>query len=148
MEGLVNSITQNLQGVVSKEMIVFIISMMPVLELRGGLLAASILNVPYIKALIICVVGNLLPIPFVLFFIEKIVILGTGFICRDTVARNGSMDRFACSRTPAYEEKESDSCNTYRSSYGLSDHVYCFIRYTRKYHTIKVFERMIQEKHP
>ena len=73
MEGLVNSITQNLQGVVSKEMIVFIISMMPVLELRGGLLAASILNVPYIKALIICVVGNLLPIPFVLFFIEKIV---------------------------------------------------------------------------
>ena len=74
MEGLVNSITQNLQGVVSKEMIVFIISMMPILELRGGLLAASILNVPYIKALIICVVGNLLPIPFVLFFIEKIVI--------------------------------------------------------------------------
>ena len=74
MEGLVNSITQNLQGVVSKEMIVFIISMMPVLELRGGLLAASLLNVTYIKALIICIVGNLLPIPFVLFFIEKIVI--------------------------------------------------------------------------
>ncbi len=75
MEGLVNTITQSLSGVLSKEAIVFIISMMPVLELRGGLLAASLLNVPYLKALCICVIGNLIPIPFVLFFIEKIVLM-------------------------------------------------------------------------
>ncbi|SFG57270.1 COG2426 family protein [Oribacterium sp. WCC10] len=75
METLVDFLTQNLKGLLSKEAIVFVISMMPVLELRGGLLAASFLNVEYLKALTICIIGNLLPIPFVLLFIEKIVIL-------------------------------------------------------------------------
>ena len=43
---------------------------MPILELRGGLLAASLLDVEYIRAAIICVVGNVLPIPFVLLFLR------------------------------------------------------------------------------
>lgn len=75
MDSLVNFLTENMRGVLSRESVVFIISMMPVLELRGGLLAASLLDVEYLKALMICVIGNLLPIPFVLLFIEKIVIL-------------------------------------------------------------------------
>lgn len=75
MDSLVNFLTENMSGVLSRESVVFIISMMPVLELRGGLLAASLLDVEYLKALMICVIGNLLPIPFVLLFIEKIVIL-------------------------------------------------------------------------
>lgn len=73
MNNLVTSITQSLSGVLSKEAIVFIISMMPILELRGGLLAASILNVEYLKALLICITGNIIPIPFVLLFIEKLI---------------------------------------------------------------------------
>ncbi len=75
MDSLVNILTENMRGILSRESVVFIISMMPVLELRGGLLAASILDVTYLKALLICIIGNLLPIPFVLLFIEKIVIL-------------------------------------------------------------------------
>ena len=75
MDSLVNFLTENMSGVLSRESVVFIISMMPVLELRGGLLAASLLDVEYLKALMICIIGNLLPIPFVLLFIEKIVIL-------------------------------------------------------------------------
>lgn len=73
MEELVTFFAERLLGVVSKELIVFIISMLPVLELRGGLLAASILEVPYLKALLLCIIGNILPIPFLLLFIERLV---------------------------------------------------------------------------
>ena len=73
MESLVSFFTTKLSGILSREMIVFLISLMPVLELRGGLLAASILNLPYLRALPICIAGNLLPIPFVLIFIRRII---------------------------------------------------------------------------
>ena len=52
--------------------IIFIISLMPVLELRGGLIAAAILQVNWWIAFPICVIGNMLPIPFELLFIRKI----------------------------------------------------------------------------
>ena len=57
---------------VNKELVIFVISLMPILELRGGLLAASLLKVPYLRALVICILGNVLPIPFVLLFLEMI----------------------------------------------------------------------------
>ncbi len=50
----------------------FIISLFPVLELRGGMIAAYILGVPFIQAFIVCFIGNMLPIPFILLFIRKI----------------------------------------------------------------------------
>lgn len=74
MNNLINFITSELIGKISKEAIVFIISLMPILELRGGLIAASLLNVEYFRALIISIIGNILPIPFILLFIEKILI--------------------------------------------------------------------------
>ncbi len=48
--------------------------MVPILELRGGLLAAgpAILDVPMWEAIPICIVGNLIPIPFILLLITKI----------------------------------------------------------------------------
>jgi uncharacterized membrane protein len=45
---------------------------MPILELRGGLIAASLLGVDLVRSIIICVIGNLLPIPFILLLITKI----------------------------------------------------------------------------
>ena len=71
MEGLIQSIISALGGVPA-EIVVFIISLCPILELRGGLIAASILHVDMWKAIPICVIGNILPIPFILLFIEKI----------------------------------------------------------------------------
>jgi uncharacterized membrane protein len=56
----------------SAELVVFIISLLPILELRGGLVAAAIVGVEWYVALPICIVGNILPIPFVLLFIRKI----------------------------------------------------------------------------
>lgn len=55
-----------------KEILVFIISLLPILELRGGLLAASILGLDPLPSYIITMVGNLIPIPFILWFITKI----------------------------------------------------------------------------
>mgnify|MGYP006978703289 CR=1 FL=1 len=40
----------------------FIISMIPLLELRGGLLAASLLKISAAKAIPLCIVGNIIPI--------------------------------------------------------------------------------------
>lgn len=54
------------------EIAIFIISMLPVLELRGGLIAAAVLGVDFWIAFPICVIGNMLPIPFILLFIRKI----------------------------------------------------------------------------
>ena len=48
--------------------------MVPILELRGGLLAAgpASLDIPQWQAIPICIVGNLIPIPFILLLITKI----------------------------------------------------------------------------
>ena len=56
----------------SKELLVFLISMVPILECRGGLLAAAGLGVDIMKAVPICIIGNLLPVPFILWFITPI----------------------------------------------------------------------------
>lgn len=55
---------------IGREILVFIISCMPILELRGGLLAASLLGLNPVVSYIICVIGNILPIPFILWFVE------------------------------------------------------------------------------
>ena len=72
METLMSAVIGALSGKASREMIVFIISMIPILELRGGLLAASVLNIDIVRALWICIVGNLIPVPFILLLITPI----------------------------------------------------------------------------
>ena len=71
MNGIMNWIAQTFAGW-NHELVIFIISLFPILELRGGLIAAALLQVPYAKALIICMIGNIIPIPFILLLIEKI----------------------------------------------------------------------------
>ena len=76
MESLV-SFFIDLFGGINKDIVIFIISLMPILELRGGLIAASLLHVEFVRAVIICVVGNVLPIPVVLLFLKEVLdILG------------------------------------------------------------------------
>ena len=71
-ETLVAWFTTNLTGILSEELIVFVISMMPILELIGCLIASALFKIPMVKAIIICVIGNLIPIPFILAFITPI----------------------------------------------------------------------------
>ncbi len=54
------------------ELTVFIMSMIPLVELRGGILAAKVLGLDLIPAFLICAAGTMLPIPFILLFIRKI----------------------------------------------------------------------------
>lgn len=72
MESAVQTIVDGLGGRVSKELIVFIVSMIPVLELRGSLLAAGFLKMNFASSYIMAVLGNMVPIPFLLLFIDKI----------------------------------------------------------------------------
>ena len=72
MDGIANSIVTALDGKIAPELIAFIVSLLPILELRGGLIAAKIMGIEFWKAFVICYVGNMLPIPFILLFIRKI----------------------------------------------------------------------------
>lgn len=69
MVGLFGGLTSLKYG---KELIIFIISMMPILELRGGLIAATLLSLKGIPSFIICFLGNIIPIPFILWFITPL----------------------------------------------------------------------------
>ncbi len=72
VETIVNTITTFLQDKVPEELIAFVISLLPVLECRGGMIAARLMEIPFLKAFLICYLGNMLPIPFIILFIRKI----------------------------------------------------------------------------
>ena len=72
MDSLVTSLTDFFKSWLSPEVIIFIVSLLPILELRGGLIAAAILGVDWSIAFPICVIGNVLPIPVIILFIRKI----------------------------------------------------------------------------
>ena len=75
-EKIVNAILGTFGGLATiaygKEILVFIISLMPILELRGGLLAAALLGLDPIPSYIISIIGNVLPVPFILLLINKV----------------------------------------------------------------------------
>ena len=54
-----------------KYLIAFLVSMVPLIELRGGVPIAQAMGIPEIPALIVCVIGNLIPVPFIYFFARK-----------------------------------------------------------------------------
>lgn len=76
MENIINTIINIFSGLGSlkygKELLVFLISLLPILELRGGLLAASLLGVNPVSAYIVSIIGNVIPVPFILLLINKI----------------------------------------------------------------------------
>ncbi|MBQ4563338.1 MAG: small multi-drug export protein [Lachnospiraceae bacterium] len=72
MTSIIEWFTATLSDYISREAVIFIISLLPILELRGGLLAAKLLGVGILQAIPICVLGNIIPIPFILLFIKKI----------------------------------------------------------------------------
>ena len=70
-ETLAQSLVEMLRGI-PPEAIIFIISMIPILELRGGLIAAALLQIPVARALPICIIGNLIPVPFILLLLTPV----------------------------------------------------------------------------
>lgn len=72
MESVATWFASTLGQHVSAQVVIFITSLIPILECRGGLIVASLLKVNIWQAIPICVIGNIIPIPFILFFIKKI----------------------------------------------------------------------------
>ena len=66
---------------------VFFISMVPLLELRGAIPIAVGMGIEPIRAIVVCAIGNLLPVPVIYFFARKFLLWGLdkpyiGGICR------------------------------------------------------------------
>ena len=72
MQSLVDWYNGSLGSFMPKEVFVFLVSMLPIIELRGGLVVASLLKIPLLEANILCIIGNIIPIPFILLLIKKV----------------------------------------------------------------------------
>ena len=62
---------------IGKYLWVFLISMVPIIELRGAIPVAVGMGLPLIPSYIICIIGNMLPVPFIYFFARKVLIWGS-----------------------------------------------------------------------
>ena len=76
MNKLVTGIIALFSGLTSsllaKRILILLISMTPILELRGGILAAALLDMNPLESYLICVLGNIIVIPIALFILELI----------------------------------------------------------------------------
>ena len=55
-----------------KYLLCFLVSMVPLVELRGAIIMAVGMDLNYLTALAVCVVGNMLPVPIIYFFARKV----------------------------------------------------------------------------
>ena len=59
-----------------KYLTVFFISMVPLLELRGGVPIAIGMDIHWLPAIIVCCIGNILPVPIIYLFARKVLLWG------------------------------------------------------------------------
>ncbi|MCR5214592.1 MAG: small multi-drug export protein [Eubacterium sp.] len=59
--------------------IIFLISMVPLIELRGAILYAIGANLNIPLSYVICIIGNMLPVPIIFFFARKVLLWGDKF---------------------------------------------------------------------
>ena len=57
-------------------LLVFLISMVPLIELRGAIPYSVVWNIPLYIAFPLAIIGNMLPVPFIYFFARKILVWG------------------------------------------------------------------------
>lgn len=93
-----------LKSDISKELIVIIVSVLPVFELRGALpIAINLFHMPWYWALGLAIIGNMIPVPFLLLFLESIAKVisrwGSGrrlveWVFQHTRQRSGVIERY------------------------------------------------------
>ena len=59
-----------------KYLLVFFVSMVPLVELRGAVPMAAAMDLDYWTSLVVCVIGNMLPVPVIYFFARKVLLWG------------------------------------------------------------------------
>ena len=73
MSELINSFADFIRSFgVPDYLVIFIISLFPILELRGGLVAAAVLKLKLIPSFIVCFLGNILPVYFIVKYAQPI----------------------------------------------------------------------------
>lgn len=90
-----------------KYLIVFLVSMVPIVELRGAMPIALGMDIPYWLAMIICVVGNMIPVPIIYFFARKFLIWGAnqqyiGKICNFFLVKGEKAGQKLVAKTGRY----------------------------------------------
>lgn len=105
VEQIVDAIMGFLQDKIPEELVAFVISLCPILECRGGMIAARLMEIPFWKAFLICYLGNMLPIPFIILFIRKIF---------EFLRRFGFFEKII-TRLEAKTEKNKDKVLRYKS---------------------------------
>ena len=61
---------------IKKYLLIFFISMVPLIELRGAIPAAVTMDLDYLTSMVVCCVGNMLPVPIIYMFARKVLIWG------------------------------------------------------------------------
>ena len=94
---MVETLVKFFSEIIPAELTVFLLSMMPIIELRGGIVAAKLLNIELLPAMIICFIGTILPTPFILLFIRKIFdwMRNTRFVKRVNRLKEKGKSKFA-----------------------------------------------------
>lgn len=72
MESIAIWFGETLGQFIPAELVTFIVSLFPILECRGGIIVGRLLGLPLMSTIIASMIGNILPIPFILLFIKKI----------------------------------------------------------------------------
>ena len=57
-------------------LLIFFVSMVPLIELRGAVIISQGFQLPVIQSLIVCMIGNMIPVPFIYFFARKVLVWG------------------------------------------------------------------------
>ena len=72
MTSFVNWFAATLGKVVAPQIAVAIVSILPLIELRGGIVLGFMLKLPLWQSIVFSLIGNIIPIPFILLFVNKI----------------------------------------------------------------------------
>lgn len=70
---MIEAIKNFFLNTVGRELSVLICSMIPIIELRGGIPMGAAMGLPWWQNYLLCVLGNMIPVPFILLFIRKII---------------------------------------------------------------------------
>ncbi len=73
MSAIIEAIKSFFLETVGKELCVFFCSMIPIIELRGAIPMGAVFGMPWWHAYILSVLGNMVPVPFILLLIKKII---------------------------------------------------------------------------
>ena len=72
LDTIVSAIRDFFLETVGRELCVFFCSMIPIIELRGAIPMGASFGLPWWQSYLLSVIGNMLPVPFILLFIKAV----------------------------------------------------------------------------